>query len=290
MSDDSVTISADGLTARIAALGAELQSFVDAQGHELMWDGDPAYWTGRAPILFPIVGTLADDSYRLNRRTYHLPRHGFARRRIFDLVERNEAHVRFRLSADAETLIVYPFAFQLDIAFTIAGGALEMAATVRNTDERPLPASFGFHPALRWPLPDAGARADHVLVFEKEESLPVRRVDAQGLLHPKAHRNPVALDTLALDDSLFADDALIFEKLASRSLRYGVPGGRMLEIGFPDMPSLGLWTKPGAGYLCIEPWQGHADPAGFAGTLRDKPGVVEIEPGEERRFVMTVRP
>ncbi|OHT21944.1 aldose 1-epimerase family protein [Edaphosphingomonas haloaromaticamans] len=289
MSEGDVRIAGDGIAATIAPLGAELQSLTDAEGRELLWGGDPAFWAGRAPILFPIVGTLRNDSYRIDGETYRLPRHGFARRRRFDLVEATAARALFRLADDAETRAAYPFAFQLDMAFAIAGGTLEMKATARNMGDRPLPASFGFHPALRWPLPGAGPREAHRLIFAAGEAAPVRRVDADGLIDPLPRPTPIAGRELALDDALFAEDALILDDLASRSLLYGVPGARMLEIGFPDMPALGLWSKAGAAFLCIEPWQGHADPAGFAGDFRDRPGVVEIAPGAERSFTMTIK-
>ncbi|SNS10982.1 Galactose mutarotase [Sphingomonas laterariae] len=290
MPDNPVTIAGDGLTATISPDGAELQSLVDPDGRELMWDGDPAYWSGRAPILFPIVGTLNGDAARIDGHVHHMPRHGFARRRRFAVVERQRASACFRLEDDAETRAAYPFAFQLDLAFAIADATLSMTAIVRNPGDRPLPASFGFHPALRWPIPGAGARADHVVRFAAEEATPVRRVDADGLVSPIPHPSPVDGHTLALRDALFDDDALIFDRITSRSLVYGVPGGRMIEIGFPDMPALGLWTKPGAGFLCIEPWQGHADPAGFDGAFHDKPGMIAIAPGGEHRFTMTIRP
>lgn len=286
MTDGLVAIASDGLSAAIAPLGAELQWLRDGRGCDLLWHGDPAWWSGRAPILFPIVGALAGDRFAHRGRSYRLPKHGFARRRRFALADRRPDSATFVLDADDETRAAYPFDFRLSVRFTLAGAALTMAATVENRGAGAMPASFGFHPALLWPLPYGGARAAHGIRFAAAEPDPVRRIDSAGLLRPEPLPTPVAGDRLALDDTLFEEDALIFDRLRSRTLRYGAPGAGELEIAFEDLPHLGVWTKPGAPYLCIEPWQGLADPQGFAGELADKPGVVRIAPGDARAFTM----
>ncbi len=143
-----------------------------------------------------------------------------------------------------------------------------------------MPASFGYHPGFRWPLPFGQPRARHFIEFEREEPAAVRRIDAAGLLTPEAHRTPVAGRRLELTDALFAQDVLIFERLNSTSLSYGGQEGPRLRIGFPDASYLGLWTKPGADFVCIEPWHGITDPRGFCGDFRDKPGVKILKPGE----------
>ncbi len=282
-----IEIGSDALSATINPLGAELTHLRDAQGNELMSDGDPAFWTGRAPLLFPVVGALRDDSYRLDGHDYALPSHGFARRREFTLVDRAPDRAWFRLSDDEATRDAYPFAFVLDVEFVIAGATLTMAITLVNRGDRAMPASFGFHPAFAWPLPYGGARKDHRIVFECDEPQPIAQLEGK-LIGPIDRESPVEGDTLWLRDELFEQDALVWTAPQSRSLRYGAPDGPQLEIGFPDMPTLAVWTKPGARFICIEPWQGHADPAGFAGEIWDKPGMLRLEPGERRAFAMSV--
>jgi len=285
---DTVTISGPDLSAGISAAGAELQWLRDAEGRDLLWDGDPAYWNGRAPILFPIVGAVAGGMIHVDGAAYELARHGFARRRTFALVEQGPAQARFRLEADDATRAVYPFDFRLDLVFAIDGASLSVSAELSNPGDRPLPASVGFHPAFRWPLPYGQKRADHRLIFAENEFAPVRRLNKDGLLRPGGLPNPVADHILTLDDSLFEDDALILDRVASRSVVYGAPGSPGLEIDFPDMPMLGLWSKPGAGFLCIEPWAGIADPEDFSGEYRSKPGIVEIAPGDRHDFGMRI--
>ncbi len=284
-----LTIAGSRLAATVSTLGAELQTLV-FEGADLLWSGDPAVWSGRAPLLFPIVGRVAGDTYRLGEATYSLPQHGFARRRGFSVVAASADAVTLRLEDDAGTRAAYPFAFRLDVTHAIAGDRLETTAVLSNPGGEPLPASFGFHPGFRWPLPFGGAREDHVMIFEADEPGPVRRPDPDSLLSAEAGPSPVRDRRLALSDNLFAGGALVFAGLASRRLVYGVEGRRRLAIDFPDSPDLGIWTKPGAGapYVCVEPWQGHADPAGFAGDFREKPGIVILAPGEARRWRMGV--
>lgn len=285
--DGSVTIATGQLSARIARHGAELVELRDEAGRDLLWDGDPAFWAGHAPILFPIVGRLKDDRLTVEGTRYPMRQHGIARLSDFDLVSRDTAACLFRLTSDDDTRRVYPYDFTLDLTYRITGAALDIAAAVRNTGTRAMPASFGFHPAFRWPLPYGAGRGAHAVLFEHPEPEPIRQVMG-GLLTPRPKATPVRGRDLPLDDALFAEDALIFLEPASRSLRFGPAEGRALRIDFPLMPQLGLWSKPGAGFLCIEPWCGYASPDGFDGEFADKPGLVVVEPGTEREFGMRV--
>lgn len=287
--NELITITSGDLSARINLFGAELSSLTDAQGREYMTDADPAFWSGRAPLLFPIVGALAGDTLRLGGQSYPMPKHGFARRSAFMVAQQAENRAVFRLEDSAETRASYPFAFALEMAFTLSGPALAMVATVHNTGAAALPFSFGFHPAFAWPLPGGADKAAHRVVFEHEEPQPVRRVSpGTGLLLPESEPTPVQGRQLLLDESLFTADAMIWTDLASRSLSYGAEGGAWLDVAFPDMAMLGLWQVPGARYICIEPWAGHADPVGFAGELGEKPGIVTLPPGEACSFRMDV--
>jgi len=276
------------LSARIDPLGAQLSELQDASGRDLLWGGDPSVWAGRAPLLFPIVGALAGGEYRVDGKSYRLPRHGFARVSTFQVLDAGASSASFRLKADAATLQVYPFQFELDVRYALEGATLSITTLVRNLGARKLPASFGYHPAFRWPLPFGQERADHYIEFAAEESSPVRRLDAAGLLLPDRYPTPVEHRRLALDDALFEDDVLIFDDLRSRSVTYGAQHGPRLRVSFPDSPYLGLWSKPQAGFVCIEPWHGVADPQGFSGAFSAKQGVFMVLPGAAMAAKMAV--
>lgn len=286
---DTIRIASDALSAEFSLLGAEMRALRDEAGRDLLSDGPPEYWTGRAPLLFPIVGAVSGDAIRIDGQAFPMAKHGFARKSQFALVDHQPASATFRLEADDATRAQYPFAFRLDVTASIDGMTLTIAAHLSNPGDVPLPASFGFHPAFRWPLPWGGDRADHRLIFPQDEPAPIRRIDTgTGLVLPEPRPTPVEGDMLALRDDLFVDDAIIFDRLESRSVRFGVPGKRMIEVGFSNLPLLGVWTKPGAPFLCIEPWQGLADPAGYAGAFDAKPYVVEVAAGATRTFAMTI--
>ncbi len=280
---DIVSISSPRLGARISAAGAELVRLQDGRGSDLLWNGDPAFWNGRSPLLFPIVGEAKGNRIRVAGAEYEIGRHGFARTATFALVSSDTMQCTWRLDASEATRRQYPFEFRLDVTYRIEGAALHMTAEVTNTGDDTMPAAFGFHPALRWPLPYGKPRAAHQIVFDQDETAPIRR-PIDGLLSAARYPTPVRDRRLALHDGLFEDGALVFDTLASRSLVYG----DAVRVSFPRMPHLGIWTKPGAGYLCIEPWQGYASPEGFDGDLGDKPGMVPIAPGATETFGMSI--
>lgn len=282
-----IEISSDSLTAAINPHGAELWSLRDAQGLELMTDADPAYWTGHAPLLFPIVGEVADGLYRLKGQNYALARHGFARRMPFTPIAQAPDAAVLRLTDTEETRAVYPFAFTLDAAFSLRGATLTMTITVTNDGDQDMPASFGFHPGFAWPLPYGAPREAHRIVFERDEPESLKQL-VNNLIAIEDRPTPVEGRTLVLTDTLFEHDALIWEGLASEKLFYGPENGPGLEIAWGDMPNLGIWTKPGARYLCIEPWAGIADRTGFRGEIWDKPGIWRIKPGTTDRWWMSV--
>lgn len=282
-----IEIGGEGLSATVNPLGAELFVLRDGQGRDLLHDGDPQWWASRAPLLFPIVGGLVGDRYRLRDQYYTLLRHGFARRQTFTPVEQSADRVRFRLTDNDATRAVYPFTFRFDADYTIEDAALTMTLTATNLGETDMPASLGYHPAFVWPLPYGQPRAAHRIRFDGAEPDPLSLL-GDGLIVSDERPSPVEGRDLLLEDALFEDDALIWRSLRSRGCLYGAPDGPQLRIDWSDMPSLGLWTKPDAPYLCIEPWDGIADDAGFTREIWDKPGIRRIAPGEALSHWMRV--
>lgn len=284
---DIVSISDSALRADISATGAELVRLQDGNGRDLLWDGDPAFWTGRAPLLFPLVGGTKGNRIRVGGVEYPISRHGFARTSRFEPVSAGATACTWRLDASEETRRHYPFDFRLDVTYRLDANKLHMVAEVTNRGDGAMPASFGFHPALRWPLPYGKPREVHEIVFERDEPKPVKRL-RDNLLSAVQYPSPVHDRHLPLADDLFRDDALIFDEPASRSVLYGAVDGPSIRVSFPRMPHLGIWSKPGAGFVCIEPWHGYASPEDFDGELADKPGMVLIAPGTTQAFDMTI--
>jgi galactose mutarotase-like enzyme len=284
-----ITLDSGALRVEVDPLGAQLSALRDADGRDLLWDGDPSVWSGRAPLLFPIVGALAGGHYRLDARWYPLPRHGFARTRRFDVMRSTPTRALFRLGADESTRQVYPFEFELTVQFELHGSTLSITTHVCNLGDVEMPASVGYHPAFRWPLPFGYPRLDHVMEFAAEEPGPMRRLNAGGLLTSSPYSTPIVHRHLSLADELFQQDVMIFDQLKGHSVAYGAGPGPRLVIDYPDAAYLGIWSKPGAPFVCIEPWRGIADPEGFAGDFRTKPGVFLVAPGAAIPITLSIR-
>ncbi|GAC1383406.1 MAG: hypothetical protein NVSMB30_30910 [Hymenobacter sp.] len=269
--------------ARFAAHGAELTSLVaTATGLEYVWDGDPTVWGRHAPVLFPLVGRLPDDAYYHEGRDYKLPQHGFARDQEFAVVRHSATEVVFRLQQDAATRTVFPFAFELTITYTLRDTQLTVRWDVRNpAADQPLLFSIGAHPAIRCPLLPGEAFEDYYVEFDHPVTLE-RHLLRGGLLTGQTAPVVSQARELPLSYDLFADDALVFKHydftgLTLRSHR----SAHFVRFQFDGFPYLGLWTKgPGAGFVCVEPWHGVASPAGEPGELREKEGILTLEPGQ----------
>jgi galactose mutarotase-like enzyme len=121
-------IANDHLTVDVSSLGAEMQTLTSSDGRDWLWNGDAAFWTGRSPILFPIVGKAPDNRLTINGASYEMNQHGFARRSEFTLVESSAAKCRYELAASDATRAVYPFAFRLFVDHVLDGRALTVIA------------------------------------------------------------------------------------------------------------------------------------------------------------------
>jgi galactose mutarotase-like enzyme len=278
----------NSVEALIADTGAELQG-LRLGGLELLWNAGPL-WPRHAPLLFPIVGALKGDVLHHRGMTFPMPRHGFARNRVFTWSQRTETGCTLELRDDATTRSVYPFPFRLTVSYQLEATGLRMDITLLNPGATPLPASLGLHPAFRWPLRPGTPKASHQLVFEADEPGPLRRLDAQGLLASELHPTPIQGRRLALQEGLFAEDALIFLEPKSRGLRFEAESGPSLKLRWEGFPYLGIWAKAdlGEAFLCIEPWEGYASPADWDGEFTDKPGGFLLAPGALRRWLLTV--
>jgi len=274
------------LTVEVSPLGAEMQSLTSTDGRAWLWNGDPTFWSGRSPILFPIVGKAPGDKVGIDGKSYAMAQHGFARRREFALTTSSDTLCRFELVASPETRIVYPFEFRLAVQHEINNRAVTVSAEVTNNDKIAMPFGVGFHSAFAWPLPGAEGRP-HAVVLDNGAEPELVRIES-GLIKPDRLPSPFVSGRLNLDHAMFVDDAMIFPEAAGAGLRYGTEDGPALKFRFENLPNLALWTKPGAPFLCVEPWHGTAAVLGSSNELRERPYTVVLEPGASARFAFTV--
>ena len=279
-----VTIQNKELTVSISTVGAELQSIVDQQGVERFWHGDPAVWSGRAPILFPVAGGFKDDMYELDGKQYPMPKHGFVRKLPWRVETAGEQSVTLLMDDKHEG---FPFAYELRATFTLEGNALTVAYTVANRDSATFWYSVGSHEAYATPE----GIGHYELVFDEEETFLHSPLQGNLITH-----EPVVIAentrVLPLTYDYFAVDALVFRTLKSRGVTLRSPlHKREIRVDYPKHSVLMLWTKPGAGYLCIEPWCNAPDFVDADRRIDHKPGFIKLEAGqtETRTHTITVR-
>ncbi|MDX5421622.1 MAG: aldose 1-epimerase family protein [Hymenobacteraceae bacterium] len=277
----------------IESKGAELQHFVRLEENlELIWKADPAVWASHAPNLFPVVGELPEQQYTYDGETYHLQRHGFARRKEFRLVEEKKDKLVFELKHDEETLKQYPFKFRLLVAYKLEFNRLSVTYLVRNEDEKSMWFSVGGHPGFNIPLYPEEQYTDYYLEFEEEETLRRYLLNDKGLLTGETETVMEQGKVLPLSHRYFEKDAIVLKELKSHRVTLASKANpRRIQLSFEGFPYLGIWAKPGPSpYVCIEPWCGIASSASDSGKLEEKEGINELGPKHafERTFTITV--
>lgn len=271
----NITITNNYLTAVINPQGAELTSLKDST-QDYMWEGNPEFWGKHSPILFPIVGTLKNNTYTLNGNEYSMTRHGFARDNHFNVKEHNSRNVIFSFTSNDDTKKQFPFDFELELKYELRDKKLSMDYTVRNTGNTAMPFSLGAHPAFA--LPDNFNK--YSLHFETAEPL-ISSTLENDLISDKTIQIQTNNGELPLFYDLFKDDALILKSLQSDFIEIKKDGVAFLKVEFNDFPHLGIWTKQDAPFICIEPWQGYSDSYNADGDFTRKDGIVTLQPQEE---------
>lgn len=286
MTENIVTLKNDKLSLAVSSLGAEMQYLRTGSGKDILWHGDPEFWTGRAPILFPIVGRSPDDEIAVGDHHAPMKQHGFARRLHFSLVESSNTHCHHVLTASEATKPIYPFDFALHLSHFIEGNQLDLRATVENLSNNDMPFGLGFHPAFLWPLPGFEALDHHVRLASRTE--PKRRKIVGGLLDPELIPGPFVNGDLEIMEALFSEDALIFPNSAE-PLHYGPKtSGQGLHFKFHNLPDFALWKPVGAPFLCIEPWHGTASLIGDGPQIQERPNSTILPPKESAEFGYSV--
>jgi galactose mutarotase-like enzyme len=283
MSED-LALSAGNTRITISPLGAELRS-LETHGVQWLWLGDPAYWSGRSPALFPVIGRSPGNVIDIGGTPFPMLQHGFARTSVFEIVDATAAGARLRLTDNPETRTHYPFGFELELAYEVAENTVTISATVRNTGDGPMPFQFGFHPAFAYPLPGAEGMVHRVLPT-REESTAFHRINGNGLVETSPVYNSAARGEVEITPGMFDAGALVAPTGAGGAVRY-TAGGAAINLETSGLPVFALWSKPAAPFLCLEPWSGMPLDAGQAVRSIDHSAVV-LQPGAGASFGMRI--
>ncbi|MBQ6837970.1 MAG: aldose 1-epimerase family protein [Clostridia bacterium] len=269
-------------TLAVKEMGAELNSLKSKEtGIEYIWNGNTDIWYGQSPILFPIIGRLLDDKYTLNGKEYSMDKHGIVRKKPFTLVEKTEDSLTFVQTDDDESITKYPYKFELKVKFQLTEKGLRVTHTVKNNNDSVMYYSFGAHPAFNCQIGD-------YLEFNKDTSLETERIDHESILIDE--KFPVEMDgnKVVLTKDLFVDDALILSSFDSDSISIKSNShDRIIKFDF-DSPFLGIWAKPNAPYVCLEPWWGVNDSYNKVSDFSEKRGIMALEPNSSKEFTWEV--
>ncbi|WP_234123583.1 aldose 1-epimerase family protein [Clostridium hydrogenum] len=283
----TVKLQNDVLTIEVSEKGAELTSIkANKNNDEYLWTANSEFWGRHAPILFPIVGKVKNDTYRIGENTFNLTQHGFARDMEFKAVEKDSDKVILKLSWNEETLKIYPYKFELKVQYKLAGDNVEISYNVKNLDNGDIYFSIGAHPGFNCPVigeEDNLKFEDYYFEFKNRENVDIIHINQEGLV--KRNSAPFLYDSniIHLSRQLFKKDALIFKDLCSNEISLkNIKNSKAVTLKFEGFPYLGLWSKPtGAPFVCIEPWFGHADYEDFDGDFREKDGILKLQEKEE---------
>ncbi len=287
------TIENEFLKVSIRSKGAEMTSIYNKSTQiEHLWQADHTVWPWHAPNLFPIVGGLYENKLHVNGSEYQMKRHGFARESEFSLIDSSEKHAKFSLPFNELTLAVYPYHFEFQVLYDLFDEGLRVTYKVINQDEQTVYFSVGAHPAFQIPFLPNENYEDYYLEFETSEPLLTHLLSADGLI--SGETEPVQTDgqKLWLTKNLFDRDALVFKNITSKKVTIRSKNHQQnVSVSFQDFNHLGIWAKPGAPFICIEPWLGYADAEGKATDIRQKEAILKVEHGHvfEAQFVISLK-
>jgi galactose mutarotase-like enzyme len=260
----TVSISNSYLEVEISTFGAELQSIRDKNGTEYLWQGDPEYWGGRAPNMFPVCVKFKDQKFTYKGKEYHMPDMGLAKISNFDVTEKQNDRVVFQLKSSEETLKNYPFPFVLKIIYELKGNRLINKFEVENTGDETMYYAIGGHPGFRFPF--ESERYKNQLVFSKKFNLNRTEI-AGGLVQENKIPWLKYENALPLNDARIPNAGMFVTEMPSRTIGVGVVGQpAFIEVELEDFSNVNIWSPPGMPYACIEPMVGHHD---FQGIIRN---------------------
>ncbi len=282
-----IKLSNQSLEVVINLIGAEVRSVKNrVTGHEYMWNANTDIWAGVSPVLFPVVGKTTNGELKFAGKSYPQGNHGFARSSLFKVIAQSDTDVTLQIITAELGAEVYPFNLAFKVRYSLDKSQLITEYTVSNLDHQRAYFSVGAHPAFKCPFDDKHLITDYVIEFsEPEPNLKLHEITPQAFFTGKIEN--LNFQKLDLKADTFANDALIYENYSSSHITLREKdSNRQICVSLSGFPWLGLWSKVGADYVCIEPWCGHSDMLGFNGDINDKSAIEDVEPGMEwsRRY------
>lgn len=290
-----IQLKNDDFTVTFKELGGEITSIKDSNGLEYLWQGDKQFWGGQSPVLFPICGSVKDDTTIYPDGTVgKLPRHGLVRKNIFKLEEIDETLLAFSYDWNEDTIINFPYKFELRILYKLTGKSLSVTYQVSNQSNVEMPYCIGGHPGFNCPLFDDEEFSDYYLEFEKEETCSVpKQYPKLGLIDRLDRTNILnGQSILPLNHQMFLNDAITFDDLKSDKVYLKSKNhNKAILVDYTGFPNLVIWSSINNGpFIAIEPWYGLSNSLDDSDNFVDKQNIRFVAPGhvETTSFSITV--
>lgn len=278
------TIQNNHLKVSIKQVGAELCSLQKVDNpKEYIWQANPDVWGSHAPVLFPIIGALKDGKYIYNNKEYSLSKHGMIRNNPnMEVADKQDDSITFALKSSAETLKLYPFPFEFYLSYKLVENTLILSHKVVNKGSGEMYFSLGGHPAFNCPIDSENQLSGYYLEFEKNETAPKWLIDNNGLGTDETKDCLINSNILNLNKDSFNEDAIIFKEHKSNEVTLcNRHSGKILKVNYADFIYLGIWAKPNAPYVCIEPWLGITDHRHHNYDIMNKEGIIKLDSKKE---------
>lgn len=263
---------------KVLSKGGELKSFFDKKKQfEWIWQADERFWGKSSPILFPIVGALKENCFQFEDQLYQLSRHGFARDSNFQVVFSSAERLVLEFHATDDSKRNYPFDFTLSISYQLIDRGLQVSYLVNNCGVDDMYFSLGAHPAINFPK-QTMALKELCIDFPLDSKLDRYSLN-DNLLSLENEQVVLHSNRLFLYDAMFDQDAWVLKGVSSKEIRLKeISTGTGVQFSFENFPFLGLWSVPGATFICLEPWAGLPDNERHNQRIESKEGIVLLKP------------
>lgn len=277
------SIENDLVKVSVKSKGAELSSYFNKKNQtEYIWQADPQFWGKHAPMLFPVIGKVFNDTITVGGKLYPMVKHGFARDMEFEFMKQNADSLEFALLSTNQTKLSFPYDFELLVKYELKGSVLSTKFSVRNKSDSIMFFSIGGHPAFNCPIEKGDALENCFIEFSSEEKDDKVLINSEGYRNGEIVKDYINGKTIHLHKDIFKDDALIFLNIKSQELALKSKSSqKSLKFSHRGFPHLGIWAPVGAPFVCLEPWHGVCDSVGYSGELKNRFGSVELEANKE---------
>ena len=276
------TIENQTLRVQVENHGAEIVSIFDKKNNrECVWNGDASWWKRHTPVLFPIVGTIWNNTTRVDGKEYNMTQHGFARDMDFDCISESADSLLYSLKSNEDTKAKFPFDFELQIRHSLDGNKVTTTWTVINPSECVLPFQIGGHPAYMIPTVSEEYDSTGKVVLSGSGKYKITEIGTKGCV--KVGYASFNTNEFEIGRETFKNDAIIFEDPCPQKIELFDRDGKKVLTFLSSSPALGIWAPykgVHAPFVCIEPWWGRTDRVEYTGEYKDKEYINLVEPGK----------